>query len=35
LLRKCPDLDGIQVFTYDGDTPKEKREGVFSEPLNP
>lgn len=32
LLRKCPSLDEIQVFTYDGDTPKEKREGVFSKP---
>lgn len=30
LLRKCPGLDEIQVFTYDGDTPKEKRGGVFS-----
>lgn len=32
LLRKCQGLDEIQVFTYDGDTPKEKREGVYSNP---
>jgi hypothetical protein len=35
LLRKCPSLEEIQVFTYDGDTPKEKREGIFSRPLRP
>ncbi len=34
LLRKCSGLDEIQVFTYDGDTPKEKREGVCSKPWN-